>query len=90
MSYFLQPCYVSKGRICWTSVFSDADFFSVYSGEPWGSYQFLGGYQTPWEGLQEIQRLLNVEHFGEVATDLAPPFPANPMLGEINDQTGSV
>ena len=85
-SYFLQPCYYYRGQIGWTRNHDEADFFSVYSGEPWGSYQFISGWETAVGALGEIQRLLATpEDKGEAISELAAPFPANPQLEEIKN-----
>ena len=84
-SYFLQPCYYDRGHIGWTRDFATADFFAIYSGEPWGSYQFISGWETPMAALREIQRLLPTTQTFEPSGDLAPPFPANPVLAEAAD-----
>ena len=91
-NYFLQPCYYYKGKIGWVRQFDLADFFAVYSGEPWGSYQFISGWETPAAALSEIQRLLATPEDVGQPSELAPPFPANPQLGEIendNEKTPS-
>ena len=87
ITYFIQPCYYHAGQVYWTHKFPDADFFSVYSGEPWGKFQFISGHERPYEALQEIQRLLNATQALEVSADLATPFPVNPKLEEIGPVT---
>ena len=82
-SYFLQPCIFDRGHIGWTRDFGTADFFAIYSGDPWGSYQFISGWETPIAALQEIQRLLPTTQTTEPSAGFAPPFPSNPKLEDI-------
>lgn len=86
-SYFLQPCYFDRGQIGWTMDHGNADFFAIYSGEPWGSYQFISGWETAMTALSEMQKLLATNQDMGVSADLAPPFPANPQLEEIGATT---
>ena len=85
-SYFLQPCYFSRGHIGWTRDHAVADFFAVYSGNPWGPFQFISGHETAFEGLSEIQKLLANAEPAEVSAELAPPFPQiTPETKTINE-----
>jgi hypothetical protein len=85
-SYFLQPCYYDRGQIGWASWHNEADFWIIYSGDPWGIYKAVSGWETPWDALGELSRLLPSERSVEVSGDFAPPFPANPKLEELTGE----